>query len=162
MVLDPGCRLLVLLLLVAHRSKQQRHARHRGEQDELLTERVEGADVEVQRCDDVGRVPHRRFGEVHHLTNDLVRVSERRKPGEADQQDGQQQATGNHGHRQPSGAGHSPFSSCWCSWYLFSSVRIFLSAAKTISGSPMLLMTSSDRATSGAWKVKNRNVRAMP
>src|SRR5205807_2308187 len=124
--------------------------RDRGEQDELLAQRVEGADVEVQRRDDVGGVPERGLGAVDEGSIELVRVAETRQAGKRDQQHGRQ-ATGSDAEQpQTYGPAHSPSSSA----LRFSCWRILRRAARMISGSPIPATTISDRATSGAWKVK--------
>src|SRR5205807_8308621 len=122
----------------------------RGEQDELLAQRVERPDVEVERGDDVRRVAQLRLDLVHQQPVDAVVVAERRQAVQPDQEDHPEPGPGDREHRQPGPATHCSSSSrdrsCW---------PIFRSAARLITGSPTAETTISDSPTSGAWKAKN-------
>ena len=68
--------LLVCGLLLASQLPQDQHdPEHRGEQDELLPERVEPADVEVERRHQVGGVALGDADPVDDLTVDAVVVA---------------------------------------------------------------------------------------
>ena len=156
-----GLLLVRPLALAAQLPEDQHDAEHRGEQDELLAERVERTEVEVQRGDQVSRVALGHADPVEHASVHAVVVAERRQAGEAVHEhdaesgraDPEQQQTRGPAHRLSSSCSRRRSRSCW--WTLRSASRI-------ITGRPTVETTISDNATSGAWKTKNIIVRASP
>ncbi len=156
-------RLLLVrtLVLAAKLPEDQDDPEHRREQDELLAERVERAEVEVQRGDQVGRVALGHADPVEHVTVDALVVAERGQAGEAVDEhhaeaggaDPEQQQPRRAAHRSCSSRSRSRWRSC---------SRTLRSASRIITGSPTVETTISDSATSGAWKTKNIIVSARP
>ena len=86
--------------LILHPQVTEKHgdARHRREQDEFLTERVERPDVEVQGGDDVGGMAQTRLEPVDDHAVDAVERAERRQSREADHEHGREARPGEREH----------------------------------------------------------------
>src|SRR5204862_2300862 len=122
-----------------------------GEEDELLPEGVEAAVVEHDRGHDVRDVPLVTRDVVEDLSVLALEVAERGQPGQSPHEQtpehrarhGEQPEphAQTHGRRRP---------------------RSFASAASRMNGKAMLETTSSESATSGAWKITNRMTSASP
>src|SRR5439155_1501942 len=121
-------------------AREQRGDADGGEEDELLSERVETAIVEDNRRDDVRDVSFVARNVVEDPAVLALEVAERRQPREApDEQRGEHRARRGE-EAETDVAAHSRRRS-----------RSFASAASTMNGNATVEATSSDRATSGAW-----------
>src|SRR2546430_2028072 len=103
--------------LTAQVSKQQRYSRHRSEQDELLAQGVERADIEVERGDDVRGIAQLRLDPVDQQPVDPVVVAEGGEPVQANQQYRAETGSGEREHPEADAPAHrcsssSPDRSC--------------------------------------------------
>ena len=125
--------------LAPARAQQRRPPAHRGEQDELLAERVEAAHVEGRRGHELAGLAVRRARSRHHVAVGPRVVAEGLQPGHGHHEHGAE-----HGERRDADDVRVRGS-------LRRSRGSWPSPASTSTGTTMPPTTIIERATSGAW-----------
>src|SRR5436305_14896039 len=133
--------------LVALAPQQESDPEDAGEHDELLAERIEAANIDVDRCHRIGDLALGYGDPVDEVGVGVVRVDTRERGCEDRGEDdgrNQKQTQARLGiHR----------------WTL---LRIFASASRIMRGSASAPIVIWESATSGAWNRKNIKARRMP